>query len=161
MVECTLHLGSNVGNRLTHLTRAIHSISKELGPVQKISKIYTTEAWGLTNQASFLNVALNINTAYKPRFILDSIHKFEKKIGRHRDQKWGPRIIDIDIITYGSQIIENDILKIPHCHMHNRNFVLVPLKDIIPEWNHPILKKSISQLLRDCVDDSDVNLFEL
>jgi len=133
-------------------------ISNHLGPIIKQSKLYETAAWGVTNQANFVNQALVIKTILKPMALLEGIHLIEKKLGRQKGERWGPRIIDIDILFYGDEILKNEELKIPHAELTNRKFVLVPVHEIIPEHIHPELDKTISILMDECDDTSKVQL---
>ncbi len=134
-------------------------ISNHIGPITAKSQLYTTEAWGNTDQDSFLNIALRCSTTLTPDEILTEIGIMESKMGRQRLAKWGPRIIDIDILFYNEEIIEKPNLKIPHPELTNRNFVLRPLLDICPEKVHPVYKKSIARLSKECTDSSAVTVF--
>ena len=126
-----LGLGSNKGKRKRYLKKAIELISgfpdTEL---IKVSDIYETEPWGNKNQGRFLNLCLEIETALSPRRLLVNCQKAEQKLGRQRKEKWGPRIIDIDILLFGNLIIKEDDLIIPHPYIQERSFVLVPLSDL-------------------------------
>lgn len=148
-----LHTGSNMGNRLSNLSEVNNRIEQKIGQIKKISSIYETSAWGETAQASFLNQALEVSTLLSPEAVLEQIHKIEKTMGRIRKKKWSERLIDIDILFYGNEIIRSKHLIIPHEHLHKRNFVLIPLNEIIPDFTHPIFEKSIKMLLEDCSDD--------
>jgi len=120
------------------------------------SSIYETEAWGKTDQPSFLNQALEISTSLNARQLMRKILKIEKEMGRIRKEKLGPRIIDIDILLYENEIHDLRFLKIPHPEMQNRRFVLVPLAEIDPTLQHPVFKKTIAELLEECPDNLEV-----
>ena len=156
MSTAYLLIGGNLGNREENLNAAIALINKYCGPVSKSSSIYETEAWGKTDQPSFLNQALEISTSLNARQLLRKILKIEKEMGRERKEKMGPRIIDIDILLFENEIHDLRFLKIPHPEMQNRRFVLVPLAEINSELQHPVLKRSIAELLEECPDNLEV-----
>lgn len=148
-----LLLGSNLGNRELLLENAIKMIENEIGNVFAKSAVYETAAWGKTDQPSFLNLAIGVESLLTPIELLDSVLAIEKKLGRVRDQKWGARLIDIDVILYENEVINiGEKLTIPHVEMQNRKFVLQPLAEIAPNNLHPILKKTILQLLENLND---------
>lgn len=155
----TAHLliGGNLGNRKENLLKAIALINEQCGSLTKSSSIYETEAWGKTDQPSFLNQALQISTSLNARQLMRRILKIEKAMGRIRKEKLGPRIIDIDILLYENEIHDLRFLKIPHPEMHNRRFVLVPLAEINSALQHPVLKKTIAELLEECPDNLQVS----
>ena len=149
-LECKtvyLLLGSNLGDRRTIINAAVNQIEKELGPVFARSAWYETAAWGNEDQPSFLNIALGLKSDLLPAEILTRTLAIEEALGRIRKDRWGARLIDIDIILYGDDIVENERLQIPHPRMHERRFVLVPLAEIAPEAVHPILKQNILSIL--------------
>ena len=146
MINVFLLLGSNLGNRQGYLQKAIDLIETELGTVAKKSSIYETEAWGKTDEPNYLNQVVQVNTTLSARQMLENILQIETQMGRVREEKWGSRIIDIDILFYGSDIINEPGLIVPHPELHNRRFTLEPLSEIAPDLEHPILKKSIFQL---------------
>lgn len=127
-------------------------INSQIGIVTATSSIYETEAWGRENQPAFLNNALKCNSSQSPDKMLQTIHLIEAKMGRKRIGKWLPRVIDIDILFYGDQIIKKHNLNIPHPEISNRNFVLAPLMELCPEMVHPELNRTISELFRDSKD---------
>lgn len=131
-------------------------ISNHIGVLIAGSSLYQTTAWGNEDQASFLNKALSVSTSLSAEEILAEIGLIETKMGRVREEQWGPRIIDIDIIFYNEEIIENPNLKIPHPQLTNRNFVLVPLLELCPNKIHPILQKSVKRLAEECTDKGKV-----
>ena len=160
MTETVLHLGTNLGFRTINLELAEVLVSNYIGEIKQLSSIYQTAPWGVTDQAPFLNQAMVITTGLSPKDILRQIHNIEHKLGRIKEEKWGPRIIDIDIIFYGQVMIENPDLKIPHPHLTNRSFVLKPLLEICPEWKHPQSGQTIRELFRLCPDKGSVEVYE-
>lgn len=156
-----LVLGSNLGDRLTSLNEARQHISRQLGKIVTASGIYRTAAWGDETQPDFYNQALEIEPFAEPHETLLMLLGIEKKMGRVRNEKWGSRIIDIDILLWGSDHIELPDLIVPHPHLQHRRFVLVPLAEIAPQIVHPILKKKISQLLIECTDSLSVAQVDL
>jgi len=154
-----LLLGTNLGHRLGHLDKASGFIEQNAGTILKKSSVYETAPWGNTDQDNFLNCAILINTILPPKYLLDQLLSIEKKLGRERTEKWGPRIIDIDILYYNTDIVNEPDLKIPHPYLQHRRFSLVALNEISPDWEHPILKKTVSKMLADCKDDSWVKVF--
>ena len=151
-----LLIGGNLGNRKENLLRATSLISEQCGTLTRSSSIYETAAWGITDQPSFLNQALEISTSLNARQLLRKILRIEKEMGRIREEKLGPRIIDIDILLFENEIHDLLFLKIPHPEMQNRRFVLTPLAEINSELMHPVLKKSVAQLLEECPDNLEV-----
>lgn len=148
--------GGNLGDREENLSTARAYIDKKCGRVTKSSSLYETAAWGKSDQPSFLNQALEIQTALTPQNLLQKILDIEKEIGRVREEKYGPRIIDIDILLFNDKIYNFSLLKIPHPEMQNRRFVLVPLAEIAPGVIHPVFKKTIAELLTICPDKLEV-----
>lgn len=144
-----LALGANIGNRRKNIQSAIAMMHKIKDiRVVRISRLYETEPWGYKDQPKFINAAVKITTSLLPTQLFMVLKGVEKKLGRRPQKiKWGPRIIDIDILLYGSQIIKSGRLQIPHPEMHKRIFVLKPLAEIAPQVIHPKLKKTISEIL--------------
>ena len=156
LIEVILHTGSNLGNEQANLSKALYLIEELIGPILKKSQLYITEPWGLKEQSDFYNQAILCQTELSPKETLSTIHLIEKLLGRIRGIKWQSRLIDIDMIFFGVQVISEEGLTIPHKHLHERNFVLVPLNEIIPDFIHPVFKKSIAALLEECEDDGEV-----
>jgi 2-amino-4-hydroxy-6-hydroxymethyldihydropteridine diphosphokinase len=162
-INVFLGLGSNMGDRHGHIRAAADLIHKNIGKIAKKSHVYETQPWGNTEQESFLNQVVMANTTLDPRELLDKISRIERELGRERrkDQdKWGPRTIDVDILFYGKRVIRDKGLEIPHPELHKRAFVLVPLLEIAPDLEHPILKKQIDELYMDCKDESVVVMLD-
>lgn len=154
--QVILSIGSNQGNRLENITTAIDYIHTELGTVIKVSRLYETPAWGFESDA-FYNCALLVHTLKSAQEVLKTIHPIEEKMGRLRNGFSGyqARTIDIDIIAYNDELISTADLDIPHPQLHNRLFVLLPLKDIKPDFIHVASGKNILGLISECTDKSD------
>jgi 2-amino-4-hydroxy-6-hydroxymethyldihydropteridine diphosphokinase len=152
MNEAYLLTGGNMGKRETNLFRAREYIEKTCGKIIQSSFLYETEAWGKKDQPAFLNQALKIATGLTPQGLLQQLLSIEKKIGRVRKEKYDPRIIDIDILLFGNMVIEEPHLRIPHPELPKRRFALVPLAEIAATFIHPVLRKTIVQLLDECED---------
>ena len=142
-----LSLGSNIGDREANLRAAIEKL-KELGAVVAVSSFYETEPVDFTDQPWFLNCAAAIRTELTPELLLAKVRAIELEMGRRRIQPKGPRNIDIDILLFGDAVISTSELKIPHPAMQERRFVLEPLAEIAPEARHPVLKKTVRELLQ-------------
>jgi len=150
-------LGSNDGDRMQHLLNALTLMKQQVGTVVKESAIYTTLAWGNTEQPDFLNQVVCINTRLSPQQLLNTLLEIEKKLGRIRTTaKWMQRIIDLDILFYNNDIIDAQDLHIPHPHLQDRKFVLIPLQEIAATYIHPVFKKNIATLTAECKDSLEV-----
>lgn len=157
MNKLILSLGGNKGDVATTFLHVEKDISKEIGEIIKISSSYKTAAWGNTNQPDFLNKVIEVATDLSVEDCLQKILLIEKKLGRIRtNKKWEARTIDIDILFYNDLILNKEQLIVPHPHLHKRKFVLIPLVEILPDYNHPLLNKSLKILLEKCVDVLDV-----
>jgi 2-amino-4-hydroxy-6-hydroxymethyldihydropteridine diphosphokinase len=154
-----LLLGTNLGDRITYLEQATIQLIKVFNEPYKTSSIYETAAWGNTQQPSFLNQVIIFKTSLSPQQSLQHILSIEKGLGRERLIKMGPRTIDIDILFYEDQIVQNESLTIPHPHLQDRKFVLEPLLEIIPNYIHPKFKKSVQVLFNECTDTLNVKKF--
>ncbi len=133
-----LLLGSNLGDREGLIRKAISSISDEIGTIVSVSSFYETAAWGNEDQPSFLNVAIGVETTMTAHGVLERTLKIEEELGRLRQEKWGARLIDIDIILYGQEVIDDgERLQVPHPRMQDRKFVLEPLAEIAGGIEHP------------------------
>jgi 2-amino-4-hydroxy-6-hydroxymethyldihydropteridine diphosphokinase len=147
-----LLLGSNMGNSTEQLSMAIKQIEKKIGTLTLVSNLYATAAWGNTSQPDFLNQVIEITTHLDATETLKEILSIEKNMGRIRTVKNAPRIIDIDILFFNNEIINRSDLIVPHPEIPNRRFVLTPLNEIAPKMIHPLLNKTIEQLLLKCPD---------
>jgi len=156
MPDIFLLLGSNLGEREKHLRDAVNLIYSQIGPVDSFSSYYETHAWGKTDQPDFINQALKLNSKISPTKLLEEILSIENNLGRTREEKWGSRIIDIDILFYGSEVLNIPNLIIPHKLLHQRRFALMPLYEIAPDFIHPVLNKSIKQILLQLTDPLSV-----
>jgi 2-amino-4-hydroxy-6-hydroxymethyldihydropteridine diphosphokinase len=157
--EVVLSLGGNKGNREKLLFHAIESLN-DFFQLLSVSKIYETQAWGGVAKANFLNQIAVISTAKKSDEVLEIIQKIESDLGRTREEPWGDRTMDIDMLYYGNQVIETEKLKVPHPFIAHRRFILVPLNELLPDKKHPILNKTSARMLEECVDANEVRLFK-
>tara|TARA_B100001250_G_C19715970_1_gene751492 strand:- start:748 stop:1233 length:486 start_codon:yes stop_codon:yes gene_type:complete len=147
-----LQLGSNIGERDKILSMSAKLISKDIGRIYLSSKIYESTPWRVDGQENYLNQIVGIKTLFSAQETLDAILKIENQLGRIRVEKWGERLIDIDIIFFNNDIIETPELCIPHKYMHERNFVLEPLMEIAPNLIHPKYNKTVSELFNESKD---------
>lgn len=151
MAVCYLGIGSNRGKREKNIKAAISHLKrdKDIG-FKKVSRLYETEAIGGPEQEKFLNAAIELDCRLSPEELLCRLKDIELKLGRVEfPEKWGPRVIDLDILLYGDLVLEAENLKIPHLLMHQRFFALKPLSDIAPHVYHPIRKKTVAELLKE------------
>ena len=152
MAEAYIALGSNVGNREENISKAFE-ILKEKVTFLKASSTYETKPMYVENQGLFLNCTIKVETALKPKELLNFLKIAEKRLGRKNAPRNGPRIIDLDILFYGNQIINDDKIVVPHPKMQERAFVLVPLVEVDPNLIHPIYQKTVSELLKELTYD--------
>lgn len=152
MNKAYLLIGGNTGNRTSYLQKAIELLKLQAGYIVKKSAMYETAAWGKTDQAAFLNQALLINTSFSAADLMTEILRIEETMGRIRTEKYASRIIDIDILLFNKEIIESAHVHVPHPQLAFRRFALMPLKEIAPLYRHPVVHKTITQLLKECTD---------
>ncbi len=160
MNDAYLLIGGNMGDRLLNLQQAYFKIEKQAGAIVKKSDVYETAAWGLTEQNAFLNQVLLISTVHTAEELLQKLLYIEQESGRKRIVKMGPRTIDIDILFYNNEIISTSDLTVPHPQIANRRFVLTPLNEIAPDFVHPVLQKTIGELLEKCTDNLEVKKYQ-
>jgi 2-amino-4-hydroxy-6-hydroxymethyldihydropteridine diphosphokinase len=153
-----LLLGTNEGDRDRNLSKAVELIGERAGKLMKRSSVYETAPWGKTDQAAFLNLAVSISSELPPLELLEHLKGIEKEVGRVSTEKWGPRVIDIDILFFGDEIIQEPELQVPHPYLPVRRFGLLPMSEIAGEFVHPVLRKTINELLRECPDGSEVKV---
>jgi len=141
-------IGSNLGNRQKNCSRAIEILITKGIVIRKKSSMYETEPWGVTEQPRFINMVVEVETELEPHELLRTLKDIEREVGRGETFKWGPRIIDLDILFFNDLFLRDNILQIPHPLMHKRDFVLKPLCEIAPDKIHPLLRVRIRDLLQ-------------
>jgi 2-amino-4-hydroxy-6-hydroxymethyldihydropteridine diphosphokinase len=158
MALAFISLGSNIGNKIMNFTIALERMRARHIQIENCSRIYQTAAWGNTNQDDFLNAVVQVSTELKPHDLLTTLLDIEAGMGRQRgDLPWQPRTIDLDILYYDDTVINDEILQIPHPHLHQRRFTLIPLNDLDADFIHPVLKQSNKELLLHCSDKCEVH----
>jgi 2-amino-4-hydroxy-6-hydroxymethyldihydropteridine diphosphokinase len=147
-----LLLGSNLGDRVATLHRALVALAGKIGKINSVSAVYETAAWGNEGQPAFLNQAICVATDLTPQQLLAACQEVENAADRVRIEPWGPRTLDVDILFYDDLVLDTPELTIPHPRLPERLFALVPLADIATTYVHPRLRKSVADLLADCPD---------
>ena len=152
-----LLIGGNLGNRFKLLSQAKSDIQKEIGQIKKESSVYETAAWGFNSENNFLNQVLIISTEFSPAQVLEKCQKIENTLGRKRTtNQYSSRTIDVDILFFNNDIVDLPDLIIPHKQLHKRRFTLEPLVEIAPDYIHPVLNKTMEELLKNCSDNSEI-----
>lgn len=141
-----------MGDRVEQLRNAVDWLRQDGIEVSRLSPLYETAAWGLEDQPSFVNQALEVSTTLGPRQLLRHVLRIEKKMGRVREEKYGPRVIDIDILLFNDEIHRYPLLQLPHPELPNRRFALTPLADLAPTLIHPVTQQTIAHMLTQCAD---------
>ncbi len=158
--ELYLLLGSNLGEKLKNLDTALAAINAQIGKVESSSSLYETEPWGEIPTETFINQMLKVNTKLSPQQVMEKIISIEESMGRTREKKWENRIIDIDIIFYGKEIISSQSLQIPHPQFEKRNFAILPMMELAPDFVHPSLNLSIEEIYLSSKDEGEVMLMD-
>jgi 2-amino-4-hydroxy-6-hydroxymethyldihydropteridine diphosphokinase len=148
-------IGSNLGNRQENCFRAVEILEKRGIKVQKRSSLYETEPWGVKDQPRFINMVVQIETTLEPDDLLRVLKDIEKEIGRQDSFRWGPRMIDLDILLFNALVLNEENLQIPHPSLHEREFVLRPLSEIAPDVMHPVFHMSIDKLTQNILRGRD------
>jgi 2-amino-4-hydroxy-6-hydroxymethyldihydropteridine diphosphokinase len=149
MAIAYIGIGSNLGNRQKNCSRAIEMLETRGIVVKKRSSMYETKPWGVADQPQFINMALEVDTGLEPYDLLRMLKDIERELGRRETSKWGPRIIDLDILLFDDLFLRDNSLQIPHPLMHERDFVLKPLCEIAPDKIHPLRKVKMCDLLQE------------
>lgn len=158
MVSCYLGLGSNISDRVGMIARAVSCLGSQGDIVlRRVSRMYLTKPWGHVGQDDFVNAVAGIETHLEPHQLLEKVKAMERDLGRRPGERWGPREIDIDILLYGDRIVREEDLTIPHPHICERAFVLVPLVEIAPDAVHPRTGLRLSSYLEDITRDGEVS----
>jgi len=161
MKRVILGIGTNLGDKAGNLKTALGSINENIGRVVRTSSVYETQPWGFNSEDQFLNMVAEVESELKPSGLLGRILMIESKMGRLRNGKeYASRLIDIDILFFEDKILDTKSLVIPHPKLHERKFVLVPLAEIAPDFIHPIFKKDVKTLLKECRDKGNIRLHD-
>lgn len=150
-----LGIGSNVGDREARCREALEYLGREGIRVTRVSPMYETKPWGVEDQRCFINMAVEAETTLSPDALLSAVKKIETMMGRRQTVRYGPRVIDLDILFFDDRVVEKEDLQIPHPLLHERCFVLTPLLDVAPDMLHPVLKKTVKCLYEEWCHDKD------
>lgn len=162
MVSAYLSLGSNLGNRLDNLKKALDLLNSHEGiEIKQVSSFYETEPVGYEEQDWFLNSVVEITTTLTPQELLKTVGWVEGELGRVRTIRWGPRTVDVDILFYGDQLVAEENLEIPHPRIQERAFVLKPLAEIVPDLVHPYYGQTVEELLENLVEPQGIKLYQI
>jgi len=153
-----LSLGGNLGNTIEIFQNSIDFLTKKVGKITQLSSLYQTAAWGPIPQNDFINQVIEVETYLSAQELMDALLEIELQMGRIRNERWGPRTLDLDIIFFDDQIISTENLEIPHPRMTERKFVLVPMTEINPSFVHPKIQKTMEQLLLECEDECECRI---
>lgn len=159
METAYLSLGSNMGDREANLARAVEELRRRGVHILRQSSLYETEPLEIREQAWFLNCVVEIETTATPSELLPMLLEVEREMGRLRGTKYGPQLIDMDILLYGATVVDTPELTVPHPKMTERRFVLVPLNELASDIRHPVLRKTIAELLAETPDQSQVRVW--
>jgi 2-amino-4-hydroxy-6-hydroxymethyldihydropteridine diphosphokinase len=151
MAVVYLGIGSNLGDKQGNCLDAIERLSTRGISISKRSAMHETQPWGVEDQPDFVNMAVEVETVMSPEELLVTVKEIEREMGRKAGTRWGPRLIDLDVLLYDDRIVQSKDLIIPHPLLHKRNFVLLPLAEISPECVHPVLKKTIGELAQELI----------
>lgn len=154
-------LGTNMGDKQAQLQMALNVLSEGVCRLKNASSVYVTSPWGVTDQPEFLNQVIEIETTLAPTDLLKLTQQIEKAAGPPKAKKWGPRYLDVDILFYDDQIIDQPELQIPHPALHERDFTLIPLYEITPDLVHPRLQQTVGEMLEQSPDTTQVQKLEL
>lgn len=150
-------IGSNIGDRRDNCMKAIKNIENHDINIKKISSPYETKPWGIKDQPDFINMTVEAETSLSPEELLKVLKDIEKEMGREDSVRWGPRLIDLDILFYDDRVIDIENLRIPHPLLYKRDFVLLPLSEIAPDKIHPLFKKTVKQLKEEMKNDKNTD----
>jgi 2-amino-4-hydroxy-6-hydroxymethyldihydropteridine diphosphokinase len=141
-------IGSNLGDREKNCSRSVDFLEKNGIVIRQESSLYETIPWGLRDQPLFLNMVIKVETELKPQELLELLKNVEIEVGREKSSRWGPRIIDLDILLYDDIALNEETLTVPHPYLHKRDFALIPLCEIAPDVKHPVLQLTMRELLQ-------------
>ena len=157
-----LGLGSNLGDKVANCLRALTEVSaSHHNHIKAVSSLYKTEPIGYRDQDWFINCVAEVSTLLSPRALLQILQEIERRMGKRQLFKWGPRVIDLDILLYGAEVVQEADVIIPHPYLHKRGFVLFPLAELAPDLLHPVLKKTVKELLKGIEEEGGVELYAI